>query len=101
MNLNPAYAFVPTLKMNYDEERLTSYELGFKSTFWDGAARLNGDVFYYDYKNYQGFFLDVATQIVENIDVMPTLCEMAGVPLPSQGIQGRSMTKLVAGTNHR
>jgi choline-sulfatase len=40
----------------------------------------------------------VVSNIVENIDVMPTLCEMAGVPLPWQGIQGRSMTKLVAGT---
>lgn len=40
----------------------------------------------------------VVSNMVENIDVMPTLCEMAGVPLPSQGIQGRSMTKLVAGT---
>jgi arylsulfatase A-like enzyme len=39
----------------------------------------------------------VVRQIVENIDVMPTLCEMAGVPLPAQGIQGRSMTALVAG----
>jgi arylsulfatase A-like enzyme len=40
----------------------------------------------------------VIPNIVENIDVLPTLCEMAGVPLPSQGIQGRSLTKLVAGT---
>jgi choline-sulfatase len=40
----------------------------------------------------------VVSNIVESIDVMPTLCEMAGVPLPAQGIQGRSMTKLVAGT---
>jgi iron complex outermembrane recepter protein len=82
VNLNSAYAFVPTLKMNYDEERLTSYEAGFKSTFWDGAARLNGDVFYYDYKNYQGFFLDVATQIVENIDakVKGSELELAVVP---------------------
>ena len=40
----------------------------------------------------------VISNIVENIDVMPTLCEMAGVKLPAQGIQGRSMTKLVAGT---
>lgn len=40
----------------------------------------------------------VVSNIVENIDVMPTLCELAGVPLPSQGIQGRSLTKLVAGT---
>ncbi len=39
----------------------------------------------------------VVSQIVENIDVMPTLCEMAGVPLPEQGIQGRSLTALVAG----
>lgn len=39
----------------------------------------------------------VVSQIVENIDVMPTLCEMAGVPLPQAGIQGRSMTALVAG----
>jgi arylsulfatase A-like enzyme len=39
----------------------------------------------------------VVSQIVENIDVMPTLCEMAGVSLPSAGIQGRSMTALVAG----
>ena len=39
----------------------------------------------------------VISNIVENIDVMPTLCEMVGVPLPSKGIQGRSMTTLVAG----
>ncbi|HEY5264644.1 MAG TPA: TonB-dependent receptor [Steroidobacteraceae bacterium] len=82
VNLNAAYGFVPQIKMNYDEERLTSYEAGFKSTFWDGAARLNGDVFYYDYKNYQGFFLDVATQIVENIDakVKGSELELAVVP---------------------
>ena len=39
----------------------------------------------------------VVNEIVENIDVMPTLCELAGVPLPAQGIQGRSLTALVAG----
>jgi iron complex outermembrane recepter protein len=89
VNLNPAYTFVPTLKMNYDEERLTSYEVGFKSTFWDGAARLNGDVFYYDYKNYQGFFLDVATQIVENIDakVKGSELELAVVPFHGMHVQ--------------
>jgi arylsulfatase A-like enzyme len=43
----------------------------------------------------------VVTNIVESVDVMPTLCEIAGVPLPAQGIQGRSLTGLVAGTeNH-
>lgn len=39
----------------------------------------------------------VVSNIVENIDVMPTLCEIAGVPLPARGIQGRSLTRLVAG----
>lgn len=39
----------------------------------------------------------VVTNIVQNIDVMPTLCAMAGVPLPAQGIQGRVLTDLVAG----
>ena len=39
----------------------------------------------------------VVSNIVENIDVMPTLCEMAGVPLPEQGIQGRSLTPLLSG----
>lgn len=39
----------------------------------------------------------VVSNIVENIDVMPTICEMIHMPLPTQGIQGRSMTTLVAG----
>ena len=86
VNVNPAYAFVPTVQMNYDEERLTSYELGFKSTFWDGAARLNGDIFYYDYKNYQGFFLDVATQIVENIDAKVKGAELELAVVPVHGL---------------
>ena len=39
----------------------------------------------------------VVTNIVENIDVMPTLCEITGVPLPANGIQGRSLTGLSSG----
>ena len=41
--------------LQYKQEILTSYELGEKLTFWDGRARLNGAVFYYDYQDYQGF----------------------------------------------
>jgi arylsulfatase A-like enzyme len=40
----------------------------------------------------------VVKEIVENIDVMPTLCEMIGVPLPTEGIQGKSLTGLTAAT---
>lgn len=37
----------------YDEEILTAYELGWKTTFADGRVRINGAAFYYDYKNPQ------------------------------------------------
>ncbi len=35
----------------FDEEKLTSYEVGFKSTWAGGRTRLNGAAFYYDYKD--------------------------------------------------
>jgi iron complex outermembrane recepter protein len=86
VNLNPALTAVPVLNLNYNMEELTSYETGFKSTFWNGAARLNGDVFYYDYHNYQGFFLDVATQIVENIDATVKGGELELALAPVRGL---------------
>jgi len=42
----------------FDEEVLTSYEVGFKSTFADGRVQLNGSAFYYDYEGYQAFLFD-------------------------------------------
>ena len=44
-----------------DQEELTSYEVGFKATFADGLARLNGAAFYYDYQDYQAFVFDSNT----------------------------------------
>ena len=92
VNLSPTYAQtvgVPVLNLRYNDEKLTSYEVGAKSTFWGGMARLNGALFYYDYKNYQGFFLDVATQIVENIDakVKGGELEFAVVPVHGMNLQ--------------
>jgi iron complex outermembrane receptor protein len=89
VNLNPAYTFLPVLNLNYNEEKLTSYEMGFKSTFWEGKARVNGDLFYYDYKDYQGFFLDVATTIVENVNakVKGGELELAVAPLRGLNMQ--------------
>ncbi|PCJ43418.1 MAG: hypothetical protein COA71_00665 [SAR86 cluster bacterium] len=39
----------------YKEESILAYELGFKSNFLDGNLLLNGAVFFYDYKDVQGF----------------------------------------------
>jgi iron complex outermembrane receptor protein len=38
----------------FGPEKLKSYEAGFKADLFDRRLRLNGDVFYMDYKGYQG-----------------------------------------------
>jgi len=85
----PSSGAVDPAVLPYAQEKLTSYELGFKSTFLDGAARLNGAIFYYDYRDYQGFFLAVATQVVENINakVKGGELEFAVVPLHGLNLQ--------------
>lgn len=76
----------------YDEEVLTAYEIGFKSTIFGGIARFNGAAFYYDYQDYQaarwlgfanlitnndattvGAELELITSPTENLDVLLTL----------------------------
>ena len=52
----------------YDPEILVSYEGGFKSTFWDGKARLNGAFYYYDYSDYQAFQFIGTSGAVFNAD---------------------------------
>ena len=85
----PSSGLVDPAALPYAQEKLTSYELGFKSTFAEGAARLNAALFYYDYRDYQGFFLDVATQVVQNINakVKGGELEFAAVPLHGLNVQ--------------
>lgn len=52
--------------MQYDGEVLTSYEVGFKSTLFDGRARLNASTFYYDYADNQIYNMVGLTQVVFN-----------------------------------
>ena len=43
----------PIHPLTFKPEFINAYELGSKNTLLDGALTLNGDVFYYDYKQYQ------------------------------------------------
>lgn len=52
----------------FDEEKLMAYELGVKSTLFDGRARLNGSVYYYDYSDFQAFSFEGLTNVVSNKD---------------------------------
>lgn len=54
--------------VGYDPEVLNSFETGFKSTLLDGALRINGTAFYYDYKNFQAFFFADTTSRLVNTD---------------------------------
>ena len=52
----------------YDEEILTAYEIGFKSTLFGGTTRFNGSFYYYDYDDYQAFVFFQSSGIIVNND---------------------------------
>ena len=63
-----ASAPLPAAEIPYDEEVLWAYELGFKSTLWDGRAQLNAGFYYYDYQDYQAFVWANVSGTVRNAD---------------------------------
>jgi iron complex outermembrane receptor protein len=71
--------------MPYDPEVLTAYEIGFKSTFFDGSTRLNGSTYYYDYADYQAFqFLGIGA-LVFNTDAEIYGAELDLATIPGEG----------------
>ena len=54
--------------MRFDEERLDAYEIGFKSTLFNGIARLNASGYYYHYKDFQAFQIIGLSTFVFNAD---------------------------------
>jgi len=72
--------------LGYKPETLLDYEIGGKLTFLEGRARLNSDLFYYDYRNYQAFFLRNFTQIIGNVDATLTGGEMELALVPFAGL---------------
>lgn len=47
--------FVPSADIAFDGETVDSFELGFKSEWWDRRIRLNGAAFYANYEDFQVF----------------------------------------------
>jgi iron complex outermembrane receptor protein len=66
-NFNTA-ANVQLDNVKHRQEVLHSFEVGAKSTFFDGRARLNATAFYYDYRDYQVFALVGGQPQVGNSD---------------------------------
>jgi len=58
-------------EIDFDEERLDVWELGYKTTLFDGSVRLNGSFFYQDFKDkqvtVQAVVADTVGTKVENI----------------------------------
>ncbi len=77
---------VPTTAIPYDEEELTSLEGGFKASIWDGRARFNGSVFYYDYKDYQAFLFTGVSGVVINADADNFGVELELQASPTDGL---------------
>lgn len=70
----------------YDEEVLTSWEGGFKSTLGNGTTRLNGSLFYYDYSDYQAFLFVGVGGVVVNADAETYGAELELTTSPIDGL---------------
>ncbi|WP_019528099.1 TonB-dependent receptor [Dasania marina] len=67
------FAFYESDVQPYKEERVLSYEVGFKSNWLDNTLRVNGDIFFYDYQEVQGFIIiesDVTNTQLSKLDNM-------------------------------
>ncbi len=72
--------------MSYDPEKLYAYEVGFKSTIFDGLARLNGAAYYYDYQDYQAFFIFGIQTFTVNSDAESQGAELELISSPIDGL---------------
>ena len=76
-----------------DPEEITAYELGFKSQLVDGAFKLNGAAFFYDYDNLQLNVLDVASG--STVVVNGAVAEITGLELDAMWLVSDRTTLFV------
>jgi iron complex outermembrane receptor protein len=72
--------------LEHGPEKLKAWELGFKSDFLQGRARLNAAAFYYDYRDYQAFSLVGLTPQVANSDAEAQGGEIELMLSPARGL---------------
>ena len=80
------YGFLAPDEMQFDKETLDAFEIGFKTDLWDGRARLNGAMYYYDYQDYQAFNLESLTLFVFNTDATNKGFELELQASPTEGL---------------
>ena len=73
--------------LTFRPEFIDSYELGTKNTLLDGALTMNGDVFYYNYKDYQISEIVDRTAINLNFDATVKGAELEASLEPIPGLK--------------
>jgi len=73
------------VSLPYDEEILTTFEVGFKSTLQGGRTRINGSAYYYDYEDYQAFLFVGVGGVVINADAENIGLELEVQTSPADG----------------
>jgi iron complex outermembrane receptor protein len=73
--------------LGFGPEKLTSYEVGSKSTFLEGRARFNADIFYYDYKDYQAYEQIGFIQSIVNLRSRIKGAEAELAVVPAKGLE--------------
>jgi len=87
----PIFPLTPPLAyddntMSYEPEKLDAAEIGFKGTYLDGRMRVNGATYYYDYKDYQAFYIVGIDTIAFNTDATSVGGELEVIASPIEGM---------------
>jgi outer membrane receptor protein involved in Fe transport len=77
----------PIHPLTFKPEFIDAFELGSKNTLLDGALTLNGDVFYYNYENYQISRIVDRTSINDNFDAHVKGAELEATYEPIPGLR--------------
>ncbi len=83
----------PTEATEYDPETADSFEVGAKSTLWDGRLRLNGAIFQTSYENFQARVSGLDTDPITNLPA-PVLSVINAGELDIKGVELEAVAAL-------